>query len=186
MSSRCISAIAVVFLLAIPTAAVAQDIFGDPYYGSVSLSSGFTPDPHTVEISVGGSVDAAKVQRGCEGFISDRPDYRLRFDSGFFSLPLYIWAESDVDTTLIINGPNGEWHCDDDSGNGLNPYVKFTSPDSGIYDIWVGAFSEESNYADAILHLSELDNQPGLRMKVGLAARRKGPPCGTNVVLPNV
>ena len=136
----------------------AQDIFAPPHYGSVSLDSGFIPDPHVVEVSVGGTREADRLGSDCEGFISDRPDFRLRFDS-LGILPLYIWVESETDTTLAINGPDGEWYCDDDSGRGVNPYVKFGSPDSGTYDIWVGAFSRENNFEDAILRISELNTE---------------------------
>ena len=145
-----------VLFLAAAGAGHAQDIFGDPHYGMARLESGFTPDPHEVEVAVGGSVSAASLGSECAGFISERPDFRLRIDTSGW-LPLYIWVESDTDTTLVINDPDGEWRCDDDSGQGVNPYVKFASPPSGTYDIWVGAFSEQNNFEDAILRISELN-----------------------------
>ena len=136
----------------------AQDIFGDPHYGTARLESGFTPDPHEVEVAVGGSLSAARLGNGCVGLISDSPDFRLRLDTNG-SLPLYIWVESDTDTTLVINDPDGDWLCDDDSAQGVNPYLKLSSPSSGTYDIWIGAFSEESNFENAILRISELNIQ---------------------------
>ena len=147
---------AALIVLLVPGATWAQDIFADPVYGSVNLDSGFTPDPHVVNVVVGGAREADRLGVGCAGFISDSPDFRLRFDS-LGVLPLYIWVESNTDTTLAINGPDGEWHCDDDSGSGLNPYVKFASPDTGTYDIWVGAFSRSRNYEDAVIRISEMD-----------------------------
>ena len=134
----------------------AQDISGDPFYGTARLESGFTPDPHEVEVDVGGTVNAARLGRDCEGYISNRPDFRLRFTTSGL-LPLYIWVESDTDTTLVINDTDGEWTCDDDSGQGVNPYVKVARPSSGTYDIWVGAFSEENRFEEATLRISELD-----------------------------
>ena len=149
-------AVVVALLFAASAGGQAQDIFGDPHYGSARLESGFTPDPHRVDVAVGGSISATRVGSGCVGFISDSPDFRLRFDTSGW-LPLYVWVESDTDTTLVINDPDGEWSCDDDSGRGLNPYVKFANPSSGTYDIWIGAFSEERSFEDAILRISELN-----------------------------
>lgn len=151
-------AMVVALFFAASGGAHAQDIFGDPHYGTARLESGFTPDPHEVDVAVGGSVSASRLGRGCAGFISDRPDFRLRFDTSGW-LPLYIWVESNTDTTLVINDPDGDWSCDDDSARGVNPYVKFASPSSGTYDIWIGAFSEENNFEDAILRISELNIQ---------------------------
>ena len=149
-------AVVVALLFAASGGGHAQNIFGDPNYGIARLESGFTPDPHEVEVAVGGSVRAARVGNGCVGFISDSPDFRLRLDTSGW-LPLYIWVESDTDTTLVINDPDGDWSCDDDSGQGVNPYVKFASPSSGSYDIWIGAFSEQNSFEDAILRISELN-----------------------------
>ena len=44
---------------------------------------------------------------------------RLNYRAG--SYPLIISVASRSDTTLVVNGPDGSWYCDDDGGNyGLN------------------------------------------------------------------
>jgi hypothetical protein len=125
-----------------------------PGYGTYSLASGFTPDPFEVQLVAGGANSASDWSGGeCAGFIADAPDVRLMFQGGSFP-ELYFSADSDADTTLVINGPNGEWFCDDDSGNGgLNPLVRM-APASGQYDIWVGTYG--SSTASAVLSISEL------------------------------
>ena len=55
---------------------------------------------------------------------------------------------------MIVNGPNGDWVCNDDQ-DGLNPGVVFQNPSSGVYDIWVGSYWEGTDM-DAQLFISEL------------------------------
>lgn len=135
------------------TPALAQNYNLNPAYGTYNLQSGFLPDPQTVQVVAGGSIDAGRATGGqCAGFIADAPDVRINFTGGSFS-EINFSARSNADTTLIVNDPNGTWHCDDDSGDGLNPLVQLT-PVSGQYDIWVGTFG--SSTAQATLAVSEL------------------------------
>jgi hypothetical protein len=128
------------------------DVGAAPVYGDVTLSSGFTPDPHVVNVTPGGNNDAATVNSACSGMVGSAPDVDLYFTAG--NLPLYVFADSADDTTLLINTPNGDWICDDDSALGLNPGVVFKAPASGLYDIWVGRFGDASG--SATLNISEL------------------------------
>lgn len=139
--------------LAGATSAAAQDLSARPTYETVNLTAGFPNDPYDVSVSSGGSVDASNIGSPCTGYIASAPDVRLNYDSG--SLPLYIYATSDSDTTLIVNAPDGQWYCDDDSNGGLNPQVTFLKPQSGQYDIWIGTYAS-SDYRPATLHISEL------------------------------
>jgi hypothetical protein len=143
--------------LASATGAAAQDMSAPAAYGSVRLSSGFTPDPHSVSLTAGGSIDASRIGSPCTGTIANAPDYELTYTAG--SLPLYIYVNATSDTTLVVNGPDGQWYCDDDSNGGLNPQVTFNNPASGTYDIWVGTFS--GGTATATLHISELSEDDG-------------------------
>ena len=143
---------AVAATLATATGAAAQDTSAPASYGSIRLNAGFTPDPRSVNLTAGGSIDASRIGSPCTGSIARAPDYELTYSAG--SLPLYIYAQSQRDTTLVVNGPDGQWYCDDDSNGGLNPQVTFNSPRSGVYDIWVGVFG--GGTAAATLHISEL------------------------------
>jgi hypothetical protein len=128
------------------------DLSASPVYGDVDLTSGFTPDPYTLSLTPGGSNDASSVDASCAGQVGSAPDVGLEFTSG--SLPLYIYVESGEDTTLVVNTPDAEWICDDDSGVGLNPGVSFKAPQSGRYDIWVGRFGDAGG--SATLKISEV------------------------------
>jgi hypothetical protein len=140
-------------LLAVSGPAVAQNVSANPTYGTVNLSGGFSPDPYTVNLQSGGSINAQNISSNCRGYIANAPDVRLNFSPG--SLPLIISVASSADTTLIINGPNGQWYCDDDGGaNGLNPGIRFNNPQGGQYDIWVGTYGNAS-LQPAQLYISE-------------------------------
>lgn len=138
-------------------AAQAQDASALPRYGDASLSAGFTPDPYTIQLQSGGSIDASLSPGGdCAGFIADAPDFALFYSAG--ALPLILSVDAAVDTTLVVHTPAGAWHCDDDSGEGLNPSIRFEAPGSGLYDIWVGTYADAAIEA-ATLSISELRSE---------------------------
>jgi len=142
---------AVAVLMSAP--AVAQDVSRSPSFGTVNLSAGFTPDPRTGEVVAGGSINASNTASGCNGRIASAPDVRVNWNGGG-SLPLVFRTRSSSDTTLVINGPDGRWYCDDDSGGSLNARVVFRNATSGQYDIWIGTFGEQT--APATLVITEL------------------------------
>lgn len=132
------------------TTGSAQDASARATSGSVSASAGFTPDPISVRITSGGNIDASRLGGACTGMIARAPDYEFTYAAGSF--PLSFLVASSGDTTLVINGPDGRWYCDDDS-SGLDPIVSFSSPRSGTYDIWVGAVGGEG--ASSTLMITE-------------------------------
>lgn len=137
------------------------DIAASPYYGSAALSAGFTPDPHTVRISAGGSVDVSSAQYGneCNGYASSAPDYQLNWSGNSSHLQIYFVAASMAsitdDATLIINNPDGAWLCNDDSETSLNPGVTISNPGAGRYDIWVGSYAQ-GKFISGDLNITEL------------------------------
>jgi len=131
---------------------VMPDRSAAPVYETLNLSSGFLPDPVTRTLQAGGD-DANPVSgAGCTGYINvDAPDFDLNYAAG--SMPLYIYAESDADLTLVVNDASGTWHCSDDV-NGTNPMVHLTNPPSGNYNIWVGTYASDG-LRPATLFISE-------------------------------
>jgi hypothetical protein len=68
--------------------------------------------------------------------------------------------DDNVDAMLLINDPNGNWRCNDDSHGGLQPTVDFVNPISGQYDIWVGTYTASSGNPGALM-ITELEgNHP--------------------------
>jgi len=131
----------------------AQDYSLTATYGDITLTSGFLPDPYTVDVFAGGDIDAASLAGACIGSIADAPDLQLEYGAGLETL--YLSVLSDNDTSLVINTPTGAWLCDDDSGEGLNPQLEFTGDNSGTYDIWIGTVGDEG-YVSATVYVSEL------------------------------
>jgi hypothetical protein len=151
-----LAATAAIALSAAPS--VAQDTAAVPTYAKVELAGGFSPDPQFFSVTSGGTISASSsVSSDCRGYIASSPDVRLHYSSG--SLPLIISTRSSGDTTLIVHAPDGRWYCDDDSGNtGLNAMVRFNSPMSGRYAIWVGSYSS-GDYLTSEVAISELTSQ---------------------------
>lgn len=137
------------------------DLTEPALFGSRSLRAGFMPDPMAVQVQAGGPIEAnmavqdSVVSMGyCAGDVTRAPTFELDFTAG--EAPLFISAVSDDDTTLVVNGPDGAWMCDDDSGAGLNPVLEINDPQSGVYDIYVGRFYSESETSPATLYVSEI------------------------------
>ena len=144
-----IAAAATLAFLGLAAPAAAQNASLTANYGEISLSAGFTPDPYTVNIQAGGSVDGSRLPGSCTGYISEAPDFEVTYSAG--SLPLVFRTVSGADTTLIINGPDGQWSCDDDSFGDGDAQVRFNRPQSGTYDIWVGKFGSGGTAAARLL-----------------------------------
>ncbi len=140
-------------------AASVLDINADPLFGAMTLAAGFLPDPRDLDVEAGGAIRANDAISGgrdlwCAGHVTREPTANLFWDGQ--GGPLYIWAESSVDTTMAINLPDGSWACDDDSAGNLDPGLVFDQALSGRYDIYVGTFSADRAGAEARLRVSEI------------------------------
>lgn len=145
-------AIVLALVLLAATALSAQDWSLDPAYGSITLTHGFSPDPHRVDLVAGGSINLSSL--GYTGYVANAPDYDLYYTAGG-SWPLVIRAESSSDTTILVNAPDGTWHFNDDY-SGLNPAIVFDSPQSGLYNIWIGTY--DTSTTSSTLMISELSD----------------------------
>ena len=132
--------------------ALGQDVTADPTYDTAVLQSGFAPDPYTVDVVAGGTLDVSSGVDGCAGMIAEAPDVNLEWSAE--GSALYVYAASSVDTTLLVNLPDGSWLCDDGFGDG-DAFIGIPDAESGLYNIWVGTLDSES--AEATLAISEID-----------------------------
>lgn len=151
------------------TPALAQDNSATPTYGTISLGSGFSPDPHVVDIVVGGELNAADTDSSCVGYVASAPDYSVTYEQEQYALSII--AISTTDTTLLVNDPDGTWFCNDDSSDldNANPGIYFGSPKSGRYDIWIGSYSTDNNYVSAKLVISEQGTETWRTIATSLA-----------------
>lgn len=119
----------------------------------LTLSAGFTPDPQTASLKAGGDVEVD--EGSCSyGYIAQSGAMGLDYQAG--ELDLYVYAESDIDTMLLISTPSGEFLCDDDSHGGLDPRIHIEDPESGRYIIFVGGYTQ-NEYREATVYFTELD-----------------------------
>ncbi len=144
-----VSAAALIAAAAAP--ACAQDSSQNPVFGQVTLSAGFDDDPLQRRFRGGGPNEASRLPGSCTGNVGTPPDFRVTYTAG--SAPLIFRSISTADTTLVINGPDGRWYCDDDSFGDLDAEVRFNRPQSGVYDIWIGVVGRTE--ADATFVVTE-------------------------------
>ena len=166
-------AAAAILLAASASTVLAQtspDLGAKPVYGSANLSAGFTPDPHEVTIRPGGNINASHLGASCVGFVGRAPDYRVQYEAG--SLSLSFRVNGPIDTSLVVNGPSGQWMCDDDSGGNLDPLITILEPRSGRYDVWVGTLtSGVAGHGEGVrLLVTELDSSTDLSGRPDLSA----------------
>jgi V8-like Glu-specific endopeptidase len=147
--------------LSMVTAAAAQDYTLPSTFGEIALVTGYLPDPATVDVLAGGALalqmtDSVTGGR-CAGHFAEAPDFRLHYQAGQV-YPLTVYVESQADTVLMINAPDGSWYCNDDF-SGLDPAIGFDRPLSGQYDIWVGTYAPigHDGYPPALLSITELE-----------------------------
>ncbi|WP_204137878.1 hypothetical protein [Halomicronema sp. CCY15110] len=112
---------------------------------SLTLGTGFSPNPTTLAGTGGGDRPAAAVVNTassptgpCLGYISTTPHEEVVLEANFANLEMRV--ESALDTTLVISGPGGVW-CNDDSGS-KNPAIAGAWL-PGTYRVWVGAYRPE-------------------------------------------
>lgn len=116
-------------------------------------SPGFTPDPLLHRASTaGGPIDANVEDERCRGWLASKPDFL--FDARRPFAELGVMVASEVDTTLVVVGPNGQLRCADDD-DGAHPVVRELF-EPGLHRIWVGT-KEPGVKAEYVLALSELD-----------------------------
>lgn len=148
--------IALLGALVVATAAHAQTTSLPASYGSLSLQSNFQPDPQSVPVVAGGSIDAAGLGGDCKGYINDAPDFEFSYSEAI-GYPLGFFVVGSVDTTLVINDPDNAWLCNDDfseiSGRGAG--LQYSPPKDGTYDIWVGTYNAEDSGANVELVITE-------------------------------
>lgn len=155
-------------VLFVGQAAIAQDYSLQPVYGTGDLDGGFVPDPYVIEVSAGGSINIESLGNSCVGFIeSEQPSYDLNYEASNASLGVFV--ESTIDTTLVINDPDGNWHCNDDADllTDANPGINFENPLRGQYNIWVASYSELNSTVSAKLAITEYGQASWADLDVG-------------------
>lgn len=122
---------------------------GPPVNGTFSLSPGFTD--HSARIDAGGSQQVNAVGGlgpNCTGYVNPNgPGVRIELTG---TLPELVLAScANTDTTLIVRGPDGTWHCNDDA-EGTNPVVRVPRAAAGTWDVFAGTFGENNTTVSSL------------------------------------
>jgi serine protease Do/protease YdgD len=120
----------------------AQEDAPVPLLGEVLLEGVFDPDPYILNVPrAGGPVDAAVLGEGCVGLIPEAPHYALTY-TGQQSFRIYFLGT--LDSTLVVQLPDGTYVCNDDAV-GLDPAVVILDSEAGVYNIWVGTYEPDQD-----------------------------------------
>ena len=133
-----------------------------PMFGSTSLESGFSPDPYTVDVEAGGSVDTAQSSPAC-GYASYHPAFVLDWKSGDVPeafLRIFFTPDDETGTTLLVHTPDDEWLCEWGSSSGTDPVVDIPLAGPGEYAIWVGTQQDSPPVEGSLSITGSMDVTP--------------------------
>lgn len=134
-----------------PAISTAQVDHTAPAGASATRRAGFAPAEVTANITSGGPVSASSLGRACAGMISTAPNFAFTYTAGAAPLYMKVWSSTGGDTTLVVRNPNGAYGCNNDY-SGLSPALRWDSPATGTYYIWVGSIDGPS---PSVLTISE-------------------------------
>ncbi|MCL4246662.1 MAG: hypothetical protein KJ065_00780 [Anaerolineae bacterium] len=145
---------------------VGLDAAGPPTQGSLDLGADFTPDPLTLPMTAGGSIDleannpSLEPQVHCTGFYNAAPNAIFRLNVPLTFIRLFFLADSnDGDATLVLRSPEGRWYCNDDSYNAVNPTLNVIDAPAGTYQLWLGSFGAEASIPGTF-YMTQTDATP--------------------------
>ena len=135
-------------------------------------------------VIAGGNLSAGNLGPECNGWIaSDGPTHTFTREKAVHVMVIQVM--SDDDNVLVVEAPDGEIHCDDDSlgdgnatltfydgeavladiGVGEDDTQHFIDGGSGTYSIWVGTYSRDYGTVRATLAIFEAPAEfPDTRM----------------------
>jgi serine protease Do len=105
--------------------------------GAAGEQLAFTPgqsEPFTREIVPLVSIELSDIGTG---YVAEQPDFAVDIANANAQLALSVTGE--IDTTLLVYTPSGEWLFNDDFDE-LNPAIRLEDPEAGTYLIWVGKY----------------------------------------------
>jgi S1-C subfamily serine protease len=135
-----------------------------PTFGSANLAGADLDRIHMTYLAAGGPVDTSYLGAGCIGFAAVQPDYRFTLAQAAANLSvMFVVDDNGGDTVLIVNTPDGQWHCNDDfDNNSRDPGLIFPNAGSGQYDVWVGSYYRDEMAVGTLMILdSDLPDSSG-------------------------
>lgn len=114
------------------------DPFAEPAVGRISFGPQTRIDPRLIFDIAPSDNEIYALGESCAGFIDvSRPDVVITVEEGLPQLMVYMVSEADG--TLLVMGPDGQVHCNDDYDQ-LNPGVVIVMPQPGDYAVFSGTY----------------------------------------------
>lgn len=140
-----------------PTTGLAQVVSSRPMFTNVVLSPRFAPDPTLLRGISGGELSIQEVsgrfetETGpCLGFVSERPDHKIKLESFFDYLNVEVLSEQD--TVMLVKGPGGTWCSDNRTPAGSSIAGQWLP---GRYEVWIGTIQPD-RYVPYSLKITEV------------------------------
>ena len=109
-----------------------------PAVGRLDFGPQTRVDPRLIFDVPASGFEAFGMGPECAGYIDpSRPDVVISAEAGLPQLMVYMVSEADG--TLVVVGPDGALHCNDDF-EGLNPGVMIPNPQPGDYAVFAGTY----------------------------------------------
>ena len=132
----------------------------DTTTAAVNLQAGYIMDPYLLPVIGKSEKAAADLQKGCNGYVSATPNVVVNWAGATDQLSFFIY--SDADATLVIQGPDGSFVCNDDAGlRTTDPLVKIAKPAPGSYKVFAGTAAKDAPALGFLaITQAELDDAP--------------------------
>jgi hypothetical protein len=147
------SACGIVFALSVAAPAAAQQCPDWRQNGvTVSADAETLWSPRSYPLTAGGGLDLSLCGE-VPGFgqVITAPSFTITYDDRSAGHDLDFRVESQCDTVLLINDAGAVWHYNDDEDGTLNPRLRLGAAPSGVYDVWVGSYSQQACAATLVL-----------------------------------
>ena len=141
---------------------------------TINTEAGFPLDPFLVSVQAGGPITATTLSEDCAGYISEAPVVTANYQGEADLLKVFFY--SDHNTTLVVETPDGDYLCNDDTSTLLlDPTIAITQPVPGAYNVWVGN-STPRGLAAGFLVFTTHEEMNGSTLALANLVRRQAMP----------
>jgi len=117
----------------------------EPAVGRLAFGPETRIEPRVIFDIAASQFEARGLGEGCVGFITpEQPDLVIEAQPALPQLMVYMVSEADG--VLVVVGPDGTVHCNDDF-EGLNPGVMIPNPAAGDYAVFAGTYGGNGGMA---------------------------------------
>lgn len=153
----------------------AEEAAGAGAFIAISPQTGFPLDPFLVSLQGGGPVDASTVSDQCSGYVAEAPAVTVDYQGEADLLRAFFLSNGD--TTLVVQTPDGDFLCNDDThALLLDPSIVITAPVQGVYSVWVGSVTAQDKIPGFLVFTTKESVTAGNLALSDLVRRQPLPP----------